>query len=575
MSNKRAFIALFFFLLLQSNAYAVTLIKEYSFFQDTTKVIKKKKGAIQFIKKLFHHSDSSKLAKKFIHQHHKLLKDNKIPTFASQVKNITLKDSIFKTEKGFKLGYEVFGWYPYWEKDYYKYLNFSLLSTIAYFSYEVDPDTGNAVSIHDWLTTPLIDSIQKFPDKKILLTVSNFGQENNRKFLKNTNAIDQLVKNLIKLLEDRKGNGVCVDFEGVNKKEKEEYTSFLITLSNRIKKANKNYKVYITLPSVNWSDALDFKSINQSVDKFVIMGYDYYGKTSTVAGPVSPLNSGKEWEPYNLTTSVDYYLENKIPSNKILLALPTYGSLWETKTQSLQSKAKEFIGNRTFSYIKSEIEKNEQIYIEPVSKSAYSTYSIKEDKNQYRQCWFENDSSFVYKTRLIKDKKLGGLGLWALGYDKGYNDIWKVISDEMAMPKKEMTQAHLDSIRNSGSVFSSISEKLGLMDPNSKINKVEKKLVTISNYKNVLLYTMSFILFFACLGFLVAMFSSNTRASFFNDSSLKGYYIGLMLLLAIVVFRMLGWIQDNTVMLIIGFLLGLVAFYMANKIVEQKKKELP
>ncbi len=578
MSNKRAFIALFFYFLLQANVYSLTLIDEHSFFQDTTKIAKEKKGALGFIKKLFHHSDSAKLAKKFIHQHHKLLKDNKTPTFASEIKNAVLKDSIFKTGKDFELGYEVFGWYPYWEKDYYKYLNFSLLSTIAYFSYEVDPKTGEATSTHDWSTSPLIDSIQKYPDKKILLTVSNFGQNNNKRFLKNTTAVDQLVKNLIKLLGDRKGHGVCIDFEGVDKRQKAAYTSFLLTLSNRLKKANKEYQVYITLPSVNWSDALDFKSINQSVDKFVIMGYDYYGKTSTVAGPVSPLDSGKEWEPYNLTTSVDYYLDNNIPSAKILLALPTYGSLWETKSQSLQSKAKEFIGNRTFSYIKSEIEKNEQIYIEPISKSAYSTYSIKENKNQYRQCWFENDSSFVYKTRLIKDKKLGGIGLWALGYDKGYNDIWRVISAEMVKPTEEITSAgtETDSTNtSSSSIFSGISKKLGLTDPTSKINTVERKLVSITNYKNVLLYTMSFILFFACVGFLWAMFSPNTRASFFNDASLKSYYIGLMLLLAIVVFRMLGWIEDNTVMLIIGFLLGLVAFYLANKIVERKKKELP
>ena len=106
---------------------------------------------------------------------------------------------------------------------------------------------------------------------------------------------------------------------------------FLLSLSSRLKKANKDYKIYITLPSVNWSESLEFEALGQAVDTFVIMGYDYYGKTSNVAGPVSPLESGKSWEPYNLTTSVDYYLQNKIPSQKLILALPTYGSLWETK----------------------------------------------------------------------------------------------------------------------------------------------------------------------------------------------------------------------------------------------------
>ncbi|WP_299605387.1 glycosyl hydrolase family 18 protein [uncultured Aquimarina sp.] len=537
--------------------------------------MKKAKGKLGFIKKLFHHSDSTKLARKFIHQHHKELKEKQSPTFVTDTDTVKLKDIVFKTKKNFQLGYEVFGWYPYWEKDYYKYLNYNLLSTIAYFSYEVDPKTGNAITTHDWDTTPIVDSIKAYPDKKILLTVSNFGEKNNRKFLKNTEAVNQLIENLIQLLEKRKGNGVCIDFEGVAKSQKEEYTSFLLTLSNKLKKANKDYLVYITLPSVNWSEALDFNSINQTVDKFVIMGYDYYGKTSSVAGPVSPLNSDKTWEPYNLTTSVDYYLENKIPNNKLLLALPTYGSLWETKTQSLQSKVKNYIGSRTFSYIKKNIEGNEQIYIEPISKSAYSSFSIKGDKNQFRQCWFENDSSFVYKTKLIKEKKLAGLGIWALGYDKGYDDIWNVISVEMAVESENSDEKEQDSVKNASSIFSKIVNTLGLKDPKSKINTVEEKLVSITDYKNVLLYTMSFVLFFACVGFIWAMFSPNTRAGFFNNTSLKGYYIGLMLLLAIVIFRILDAIDDFIVMLIIGFLLGVLAFYIANGIVERKKKELP
>lgn len=575
MNNKRAFIILLFFVFYQSNISSFTLSEVNIAFQDTSKVVKKVKKKFGFFKKLFHHSDSSKLTRKFIHQHHKLLKDNKTTTFVTDTKNVVLKESIFKTEKDFKLGYEVFGWYPYWEKDYYKYLNFSLLSTIAYFSYEVDATTGNAVTTHDWSTTPLIDSIQSYPGKKVLLTVSNFGDKNNKIFLRNPKAVNQLVKNLIKLLAVRKGNGVCIDFEGVRKKEKDVYTNFLVTLSNELKKANKDYKIYITLPSVNWSDALDFKSIHQSVDKFVIMGYDYYGKTSSVAGPVAPLNSGKEWEPYNITTSVDYYLENGIPNTKLLLALPTYGSLWETKSQSLQSKAKKFLGNRTYSYIKSEIEKNEQVYIEPYSKSAYSAYIIKGDKNQYRQCWFENDSSFIYKTKLIKDKKLAGLGLWALGYDKGYTDIWKVISTEMGESVKDTTIVAKDSLANKNAIAVGIIKALNLDDPNGKINTVEKKLISITDYKNVLLYTMSFTFFFACAGFLVAMFFPNTRANFFNDTSLKGYYVALMHVLAIVIFRMLGWIDNNAVILIIGFFLGVFAFYMANRIVEKKKKDLP
>ncbi|GAA3591221.1 glycosyl hydrolase family 18 protein [Flavivirga amylovorans] len=576
------------FFVIHVYAYPSGIVRSNYPFQDTTKVTKSESKVTAFLKSIFNHNDSTKQARQFIHQHHKVLKDNKSPNFATSTDTIISRP--IELSEDFELDYEVLGWYPYWENDYYKQLNFSLLSTVAYFSYEVNPKTGDAITTHDWETTALIDSIRTQPNKKILLTVSNFGDTNNRKFLKNPDAIDTLISNLITLLSKREGNGVCIDFEGVAKKQKSEYTGFLLTLSNRLKKANKDYEVYITVPSVNWSDALDFKAINQAIDRFVIMGYDYYGQASTVAGPVAPLKSGQTWEPYNLTTSVDYYINSGIASSKIILALPTYGSLWETKNLNLKSKVKKYIGSRTYSYIKTNIGNNEAIYIEPVSKSAYSTYKIKSDKTQYRQCWFENDSSFVYKTQLIKEKKLKGLGLWALGYDKGYNDIWNVISTELSKPPPAQdatsggtnadgspTSSDGDNSEDgaSSSIVSSIVNTLGLTDPNSKINKVEGELTTVTNYKTILLYTMSFILFFACIGFLMAMIYPNTRNNFFNDSALKTYYIAAMLVFAIVIFRMQNWIDNDVVLLIVGFFIGISAFYLANKLIEKKQKDLP
>lgn len=578
--NYRSILLVFLLsFVIKAHTHSVNNPRNFSF-QDTTKV-KKKEGAIaRFFNSIFHHNDSAKQARKFIHQHHKLLKDKTPSIFAKKDGNV--KPILFKTPKDFKLGYEVFGWYPYWEKEYYKNINFDLLSTVAYFSYEVNPKTGNAISVHDWETTGLIDSI-KAHNKKVLLTVSNFGLQNNRRFLKRSDAIDTLINNLIKLLAKRQANGICIDFEGVSSNEKTEYTNFLLVLSNRLKSANKDYQIYITVPNVNWSDAIDFKAIEQAVDRFVIMGYDYYGKGSKVAGPVAPIESGKTWEPFNLSNSIKYY-SGYLPSSKIILALPTYGTIWETKDLNIASKVKKYIGSRTFSYIKTNIENNTSVYIDPISKSAYSAYKIKGNNGKYRQCWYENDSSFSAKVKLVKEHKLKGLGLWALGYDKGYNDYWEVISKEMEQIPSSNNSSSIgsnsstakDSTKTSSpSLVSHIVNTLGLTDPNSKINKVEKKLVTITNYKAILLYIMSFVLFFACIGFVIAILSPNTRAVFFNNNTFKKFYIAITLLLSIVVFRMLHWIDNGSILLIIGFVLGAYSFYAINKMMEEKQKDLP
>ena len=55
---------------------------------------------------------------------------------------------------------EVFGWHPYWMGEAWRKYPFELLSTVAFFSYVVDPETGsysNPLQIKDWRKTEMID----------------------------------------------------------------------------------------------------------------------------------------------------------------------------------------------------------------------------------------------------------------------------------------------------------------------------------------------------------------------------------------------------------------------------------
>ena len=62
---------------------------------------------------------------------------------------------------------------------------FELLSTISYFSYKLDPETGsytNPQQMIEWRNTAMIDSA-KLKKTKVLLTVSSHGYKNNNSFL--------------------------------------------------------------------------------------------------------------------------------------------------------------------------------------------------------------------------------------------------------------------------------------------------------------------------------------------------------------------------------------------------------
>ena len=540
-------------------------------FKKELKKIEKKLSFLNF----FHHSDSAKLARQYVHEHHQLTKGKKTYPYKVDHDKLGLKLKAFSDTTEFKLDYDVFGFYPYWEGDLYKSLNYSLLTTIAYFSYEVDATTGNPKTTHDWETTPVIDSAQA-NGTKVLLTVTNFGQTNNREFLTNNNAINTLISQLKSLLKKRNGNGVCLDFEGVANAQKAEYAKFITLLSQELKKANKDYLVYITVPAVDWAKSMDFEVLIPAVDQFLIMGYGYYGSTSKVAGPVDLLNSGKVWEPYNLTTSVDYYIANKVPSSQLTLALPFYGSIWETETASKGSKVTRFIGNRTFDYIKSKI--RVPVQYDSLSQSAWCSYVVAgKDENKFRQCWFDNDSTLGVKLNFIKEKKLNGMGIWALGYDKGYTDLWEVIAQNFCntsvIAEEGISASAADSLNTTDSLGTSSSSLITKIW--SKLTNIEGLLEQVTNYKSMLLFTMSFIVFFGGAGFVISMLQPNTRMFFFGNTAYTVYYCVITLFFFLVILRWTNVINDLSIALIVGFIAGGVVIYFITKIIERMNKNIP
>ena len=64
----------------------------------------------------------------------------------------------FPKEKTDTLVKRVFGYFPYWAGSNYLNYQWDLLSDFCFFSYDVDPLTGNPANIYDWETSPAIDS---------------------------------------------------------------------------------------------------------------------------------------------------------------------------------------------------------------------------------------------------------------------------------------------------------------------------------------------------------------------------------------------------------------------------------
>ena len=423
----------------------------------------------------------------------------------------SIQDIYYVKNKNYKMikkNKEVFGWHPYWMGSKWKNYPFELLSTISYFSYKIDPYTGgytNPVQIEEWNTTEMIDSA-KAKSTRVLLTVSCHGFKNNDEFFENKDRWDVLIKTVSELLIKRNADGVDLNFEEVSYFKREKLNRFVRYfregMDNIYAKEGKEFFLSMTLPAYNSRDVFDVKKLQGDVNLFVIMGYNYHiGEKAQ--GAVAPLRSVEN--SLSLSTTVTYYLDQGIQPEKTILALPYYGSLWKGELEQDGSS----VYNRstydkplTYSEIKKKYIDNEDVKINAFrdDKSMTNYYSLTFDDNTTQEIWFDDDYTLSKKYDFALSKKLKGVGIWALGYDNGYTDLWDVIEDTFSTDKK--------IIKN-------------------PIMQAEGYPIRFSKYllknKNILLTTAIFFLLTVVLAFLVLLFDWNVR-----DSIVKNQLIFLL-----------------------------------------------
>lgn len=325
---------------------------------------------------------------------------------------------------------KVYGWHPYWSGTVYTSYNWSMLSDFCYFDYAVSPTTGqNTNASFAWSTSAAVTAA-KTNGKKIHICATLFASH--ATFWATPAAQTTLINNLVSLLNSRGGNGINIDFEGMGSADKTPFKNFMTNLRNALTAANPNYELSVALYAVDWNTSFDIPGLNPLVNNFIIMGYDYYYSGSATAGPGAPLYNFQTNYNYTLTKSVTYYIKQGATPSKLLLGLPYYGREWETVSASVPAATTgSFTTSRTYSYVKN----NPATYSAAAKKwegNCYNPYYVYLNAGMNRQCWIDDVYSMGRKFDMVKQRGIGGIGIWALGYDNGYNDFWQLIQDKFS-----------------------------------------------------------------------------------------------------------------------------------------------
>lgn len=322
---------------------------------------------------------------------------------------------------------QVMGYHPYWAGTAFTSYQWNLLSTVVFFSYEVDPNTGsysNPTVINTWRTTSLVPTAQA-NGTEVQLCASLFGGTDLATFLGSATARLRCIDSLISLIAQRNANGINIDFEGLPGSQRTNFTSFMQQLRDTLNRRRPGAKLSVALPAVDWNNSFDLAALSTICDQLFIMGYDFYWSTASTAGPTGLLHVGQLWgSRCNSRTLIDY-LANGAARQKLILGVPYYGFRYPTTSNAIPSSTTGSGTSRTYANAYSEATTYGWNW-DPHSRSRYFMY---QSGGQWYQTWWHDSLSlaWIYRTALMQG--IGGVGMWALSYDGTRPELWGALRD--------------------------------------------------------------------------------------------------------------------------------------------------
>lgn len=224
---------------------------------------------------------------------------------------------------------------------------------------------------------------------------------------------EKLENKLLSLTIEYNLDGINLDFENIKDGSGEDFIQFVRELSIKCRSNGLVLSINDYVP-VEYRQYYDYEEQGTVADYVIIMAYDEHYNGGGETGSVSSLNFVK--------SAVTNILE-KVPAERVVMALPFYTRLWDEKkaadgTNQITSNAYGMSGADNLlkdrGLIASWDSENGQYYAEFDEDGA--THKI----------WLEEEKSIEEKLKTVTEGGISNVSFWRLGLER--SDVWNIVS---------------------------------------------------------------------------------------------------------------------------------------------------
>ncbi len=263
------------------------------------------------------------------------------------------------------------------------------------------------------------------PDLKIMVSIGGWGACSFCSDMFSTEAQrQQFAKTTVTLFKQYGIDGLDLDWEypaiegfpghKFDATDKYNFTELIKALRNEM--GNDYLLTFAAGGFIKYlEESVDWDAVTPLVDFINLMTYDLVGGYATVTGHHTPLHG---YLPDQESTSkcVNWLLDKKIPSKKLIIGAAMYARVWEHVPETNHGlyqggKFKRGVAYSDFTSYFSDTS-GFKYYWDPKAKAPYQYNAAKK-----LFATFDNKCSIKEKVKFIRKKKLGGIMFWELAQD--------------------------------------------------------------------------------------------------------------------------------------------------------------